>query len=221
MRIMRSGPVTRHWRSRRLLARIVKNLTSVTGSILPCASGFNSGPVVVGAIGDDLRMDYTAQGDASNLAARMESSAEPGCILASDHTYRLAKVFFEFARREPIRVKGKKDLQTVFEVIREGRAETRMEASIIRGLTRFVGRRKELELLLQAYLKARDGSGQVVGIVGEAGVGKSRLLLEFTRLAARRGIHCFDRAMPAVWPEHALSAPAGYPAGVFWIERCP
>ena len=144
--------------------------------------GLHSGPVVVGAIGDDLRMDYTAQGDTSNLAARMEGSAEPGGILVSDHTYRLAKVFFEFAHREPIRVKGKKDLQTVFEVIREGRAETRMEASIIRGLTRFVGRRKELELLLEAYLKASEGSGQVVGIVGEAGVGKSRLLLEFTRL---------------------------------------
>jgi class 3 adenylate cyclase/tetratricopeptide (TPR) repeat protein len=141
--------------------------------------GVNSGPVVVGAIGDDLRMDYTAQGDTANLAARMESNAEPGTILASENTHRLSGRFFDFESLGAIRVKGKDEAIPAYRLIQPSEVETRIEASVAKGLTRFVGRRRELETLNEAFEKARSGEGQVVGVVGEAGVGKSRLLLEF------------------------------------------
>jgi class 3 adenylate cyclase len=143
--------------------------------------GLNSGPVVVGAIGDDLRMDYTAQGDTANLAARMESSSEPGGVLVSEHTYTLARGYFDFDSLGGIQVKGKAEPVEAFRLIKPSEAETRIEASMARGLTRFVGRKREFETLKEAFKKARSGEGQVVGVVGEAGVGKSRLLLEFRK----------------------------------------
>ncbi len=141
--------------------------------------GLNSGGVVVGAIGDDLRMDYTAQGDTANLAARMEHNAAPGSILVSKHTYRLAKAFFDFRPEGTIQVKGKAEPIEAYRLIKPSEVETRIEASTVRGLTKFVGRKREIETLREAFEKARSGEGQVVGVVGEAGVGKSRLLLEF------------------------------------------
>jgi class 3 adenylate cyclase/tetratricopeptide (TPR) repeat protein len=144
--------------------------------------GLNSGPVVVGSIGDDLRMDYTAQGDTANLAARMQSSAEPGSILASKNICRQAKEFFEFESLGEIQVKGKKEAVEAYRLIQPTEVETRIAASAAKGLTRFVGRRREIEALKEAYEKVKSGEGQVVGIVGEAGVGKSRLLLEFRNL---------------------------------------
>ncbi len=143
--------------------------------------GLNSGPVVVGAIGDDLRMDYTAQGDTANLAARMESAAEPGCVLASEHTYKVAGRFFDFASQGTMQVKGKAEPVEVYRLVKPSEAQTRIDASIARGLTRFVGRRREFETLKEAFDKARSGQGQVIGVVGEAGVGKSRLVLEFRK----------------------------------------
>jgi class 3 adenylate cyclase/tetratricopeptide (TPR) repeat protein len=140
--------------------------------------GLNSGPVVVGTIGDDLRMDYTADGDTTNMASRMEGLAKPGTIMAASHTYELARDFFEFKRLGRHRVKGKKEAQQVYELLRATKVETRIEAAIARGLAKFVGRSKEIDALKGAYAKARSGYGQVVGIVGEAGVGKSRLLIE-------------------------------------------
>ncbi len=141
--------------------------------------GLNSGSVVVGAIGDDLRMDYTAQGDTANLAARMESSAEPGRVLASEHTYKLAGGFFDFEPVDEIQVKGKPEPVKTFLLMKPSEIATRIEASAAKGLTRFVGRKRELETLKDAFDKTRSGEGQVVGVVGEAGVGKSRLMLEF------------------------------------------
>ena len=141
--------------------------------------GLNSGPVVVGAIGDDLRMDYTAQGDTANLASRMESNAEPGGVLVSEHIYRLAKEFFEFEPLGEIHVKGKEEPVEAYRLIKPTEVETRIAASAAKGLTRFVGRTREIETLKEAFDKVQSGEGQVVGIVGEAGVGKSRLLLEF------------------------------------------
>ncbi len=143
--------------------------------------GLNSGPVVVGAIGDDLRMDYTAQGDTANLAARMESSAEPGGVLVSKNTYQLAREFFKFEPVGAIRVKGKEMPIESYRLIKPSGVETRIAASAARGLTKFVGRRRELETLAEAFEKSKSGEGQVVGIVGEAGVGKSRLILEFRK----------------------------------------
>jgi tetratricopeptide (TPR) repeat protein len=144
--------------------------------------GLNSGPVIVGSIGDDLRMDYTAVGDTTNLAARMESMASPGTIFVSGATHRLVRDFFELKSMGKVEVKGKEESQEAFELMKAGEVETRIEAAAAKGLTRFVGRKNSMAALMEAYEKAQLGSGQVVGIVGEAGVGKSRLLLEFKNL---------------------------------------
>jgi class 3 adenylate cyclase/tetratricopeptide (TPR) repeat protein len=141
--------------------------------------GVNSGPVIVGSIGDDLRMDYTAVGDTTNLASRMESLAKPGSVLVSKATHRLVKEYFEFHSLGQMEVKGKEEPQEGFELIRAGEVATRFGASVAKGLTRFVGRTSAMAALMESWEKAQSGSGQVVGIVGEAGVGKSRLLLEF------------------------------------------
>ena len=141
--------------------------------------GINSGPVVVGSIGDDLRMDYTAVGDTTNLASRMQSQAEPGEILVTKHSHRIAGPYFDFESQGKVEIKGKKEPQEVYKLVKTGEVKTRIEASVARGLTRFVGRKKEFSALMEAFEKVKAGSGQVVGIVGEAGVGKSRILLEF------------------------------------------
>ena len=141
--------------------------------------GLNSGPVIVGSIGDDLRMDYTALGDTTNLASRMQDLARPGSVLVAGHTYKLVRGYFEFESLGKRRVKGKKERPETYELVRSTGVESRIEAAKARGLTKFVGRRKEIKDLGEAWEQTRSGSGQVVGIVGDAGVGKSRLLLEF------------------------------------------
>ena len=141
--------------------------------------GVNSGPVIVGAIGDDLRMDYTAVGDTTNLAARMQNAAKPGMVLLSDHTRRLIKEYFDIKPIGKLALKGKEAPQEAFALIKHGKAATRLEASAAKGFTRFVGRENSMAALMEIYEKVKSGTGQVVGIVGEAGVGKSRLLLEF------------------------------------------
>jgi len=144
--------------------------------------GINSGNVVVGSIGDDLRMDYTAVGDTTNLAARMENSANPGTILLSENTQKLVRDFFELESIGEIRIKGKKELQKAFQLIKAGAVETRIGASVAKGLTRFVGRKNSMNTLIGAFEKIISGSGQIIGMVGEAGVGKSRLLLEMRNM---------------------------------------
>jgi class 3 adenylate cyclase/tetratricopeptide (TPR) repeat protein len=150
-----------------------------TGIEFKMRIGINSGHVIVGSIGDDLRMDYTAVGDTTNLASRMESAASPGNVLVSKNTHRLVKDFFEFEIPSEIDVKGKDELQEAYGLLRTSAVYTRFKASVAKGLTRFVGRKNSMPALMEVYEKAKSGSGQVVGIVGEAGVGKSRLLLEF------------------------------------------
>ena len=152
----------------------------------------NTGPVVVGSIGDDLRMDYTAQGDTSNLAARMESSAQPGGIWVTRHIYRQTKEFFEFESLGEIQVKGKEKPIEAYQLLRPTQVQTRIAASTAKGLTRFVGRSREMETLNEAFEKVKSGEGQVVGIVGEAGVGKSRLLLEFHSLLPKGEYRYFE-----------------------------
>jgi len=155
-----------------------EKLRSRSGIDFKIRIGLNSGPVVVGSIGDDLRMDYTAIGDTTNLASRMESAAGPGTILVSDHTHRLVRDFFDFEPLCKIAIKGKEEPQETYKLLKAGKVETRIEAAAAKGFTRFVGRQNSMAALLEAYEKMRSGTGQVVGIVGEAGVGKSRLLLE-------------------------------------------
>jgi class 3 adenylate cyclase/tetratricopeptide (TPR) repeat protein len=141
--------------------------------------GLNSGPVMVGSIRDDLRMHYTEIGDTVSMASRMEGLAKPGRVLVSRDTHRLVVDFFRFESLATVMVKGKEEVQEAYELISPSGVETHFAASVARGLTRFVGRRNSMAALMEAYEKVRDGSGQVVEVVGEAGVGKSRLLLEF------------------------------------------
>lgn len=150
--------------------------------------GVHSGEVVVGKIGDDLRMDYTAQGQAVGLAARMESLAEPNSIYATEETARLVESFFTFESMGRFDVKGIPDPVNVQELIGLGEARTRFERSRVRGLSRFVGRGADTATLEAALQTAREGRGQVVGVVGEAGVGKSRLCFEFLESCRRQGV---------------------------------
>jgi class 3 adenylate cyclase/tetratricopeptide (TPR) repeat protein len=142
--------------------------------------GLNSGEVVVRAIGSDLHMDYTAVGQTTHLAARMEQLADPGGIVMAPDTLALVEGYVEVKSLGPVPVKGLADPVEVYEVTGSGPARTRLEAAARRGLTRFVGRDAELEQLRRAQQLAGNGYGQVVAIVGEAGVGKSRLVYELT-----------------------------------------
>jgi class 3 adenylate cyclase/tetratricopeptide (TPR) repeat protein len=142
--------------------------------------GLNSGEVVVRSIGSDLRMDYTAVGQTTHLAARMEQLATPGTVRLTGETVRLAEGYVEVRSLGPIPVKGLADPVELFELTGAGQARTRLQAAALRGLTRFVGREAEVEHLRRVLDRAAAGHGQVVSIVGEAGVGKSRLTYEFT-----------------------------------------
>jgi tetratricopeptide (TPR) repeat protein len=142
--------------------------------------GLNSGEVVVRAIGSDLHMDYTAVGQTTHLAARMEQLADPGAIVITPETLALAEGYVVVKSLGPVPVKGLVGAVDVYEVTGAGPARTRLQAAAGRGLTRFVGRDAELEQLRRAQQLAGEGRGQVAAIVGEAGVGKSRLVYEFT-----------------------------------------
>jgi len=142
--------------------------------------GLNSGEVVVRAIGSDLHMDYTAVGQTTHLAARIEQFASPGSILLTSSTLELVEGFVAVKSLGPVPVKGLADAVEVYEVTGAGPARTRLQAATRRGLTRFVGRDAELEQLRRAQQLAGNGHGQVAANVGEAGVGKSRLVYEFT-----------------------------------------
>ena len=159
--------------------------------------GLNSGPVVVGTIGDDLRMDYTAAGDTTNLAARLQSLAEPGTVLVSENSYRLTKDFFEFYNLGPIDVKGKRHPVAVFRVVQAKNVHSRIEVSAERGFTPLVARQAELDQLMAAFAKAKAGNGQIVSLVGEAGVGKSRLGHEFKRLLRDEDIILWEAYCPS------------------------
>jgi len=150
--------------------------------------GLNTGLVVVGRIGDDLTMEYTAMGDTVNLASRMESTSQPGTIQVAENTYRLTEGYFDFKPLGEIELKGKKEPVRAYQLLGLGRVRTRLGISEMRGLTPFVGRERELELLLDGFNRARSGRGQAFSIVGEAGVGKSRLLYEFKKAIAREDI---------------------------------
>jgi class 3 adenylate cyclase/tetratricopeptide (TPR) repeat protein len=141
--------------------------------------GLNSGEVVVRAIGSDLRMDYTAVGQTTHLAARMEQIADPGAIVITPDTLALAEGQVEVKSLGAVALKGLADAVEVYELTGVGPARTRLQAGVRRGLTRFVGREPEMGQLHRVQQLANDGHGQVVAIIGEAGVGKSRLLHEF------------------------------------------
>jgi class 3 adenylate cyclase len=141
--------------------------------------GLNSGDVVVRAIGNDLHMDYSAVGQTTHLAARMEQLATPGRILLTAATLRLVEAMVRVQALGPVPVKGLADPVEVFELVGATALRRRLQAAVARGLSPFVGRQLELAALQQALARAGAGQGQVVALLGEPGVGKSRLVYEF------------------------------------------
>jgi class 3 adenylate cyclase/predicted ATPase/ribosomal protein L40E len=142
--------------------------------------GVNSGEVVVRSIGSDLKMDYTAVGQTTHLAARMEQIAMPGSVMMTADTLSLTEGFVQVKPLGPVNVKGLNEPVEVYEITGAGPVRSRLQAAAARGLTRFVGRTAEFETLCQALERAGASHGQVVALVGEPGVGKSRLFWEFT-----------------------------------------
>src|SRR5262247_532104 len=140
--------------------------------------GLNSGEVVVRAIGNDLHMDYSAVGETTHLAARMEQLATPGSIRLTASTLGLVEGLVQVAALGPVPVKGLVEPVEVFELVGATSLRRRLQAAVARGLSPFVGRQPELEALQQALARAQTGHGQVVALVGAAGVGKSRLVYE-------------------------------------------
>jgi class 3 adenylate cyclase len=149
--------------------------------------GLNAGEVVVRAIGNDLHMDYSAIGQTTHLAARMEQLAPPGTIRLTAETLRLAEGWVQVTPLGPVPVKGLPAPVEVCELVGAGPARTRLQAFAARGLTPFVGRQAELAALHQALAQAEAGHGQVVAVIGEPGVGKTRLFHEFTHTSRTQG----------------------------------
>jgi class 3 adenylate cyclase len=159
--------------------RYCEGLRSSHGIEVQIRVGLNSGGVVVRSIGSDLHMDYTAVGQTTHLAARMEQLATPGSIRLTADTLRLAEGYVAVKPLGPFPVKGLVTPVDVYEATGEGAVRSRLQAAKARGLTRFVGRDAEIEQLSKALEQARAGHGQLVATVGEPGVGKSRLFHEF------------------------------------------
>jgi class 3 adenylate cyclase/predicted enzyme related to lactoylglutathione lyase len=156
--------------------------------------GLNTGLVVVGNIGSDLHMEYLAVGDTVNLAARMQSAAEPDTILISDNTQRLAASLFDFEDKGKITVKGKAEPIQVYRVLSERKGAVRARG--IAGLASpMVGRQREFSTLMQITSDVRAGRGSIVAIIGDAGLGKSRLVAEWRKNALRQS------GVPLRWVE--------------------
>jgi len=189
----------------RAVHELSRELEAERGFGLQMRIGINTGMVVVGEIGRDLRMEYTAIGDTVNLAQRLESAARPGAVVISKATAKLVEGFFETRELGALKLKGHEARVEAFEVECARGRPTRLHAHTERGLTPLVGRERELTVLEELYAEARAGRGQIALVAGEAGIGKSRLLHEFqARLASsgedvvwREG-HCasFGQAIP-------------------------
>ena len=162
-----------------MVKRYAESVAASLGMFVQIRVGLNSGEVVVGAIGSDLRMDYTAVGLTTHLAARMEQLADPGRIMIAPATFSLAKRYVQATSRGLTDVKGLSAPVEVFELTAVSAVRSRIQASAAIGLTRFVGRDLEMERLRQSLNEAKDGRGQVVAVVGDPGLGKSRLFYEF------------------------------------------
>jgi class 3 adenylate cyclase/tetratricopeptide (TPR) repeat protein len=173
----------------RELGALADNVRRESGLEFAVRMGLNSGEVVVGRIGDDLRMDYTAQGHVVGLAARVQQLAPPGGITVTEQTARLAAGFFDFVDRGEQSLKGARIPVRVFELRGPGRIQSRLERSRARGFSRFVGREHELALLQKALREAQSGRPNIVLITAEPGAGKSRLCHELVERAPNMALH--------------------------------
>lgn len=168
-------------RMREMFRRYAATTLAEGGVPVQIRIGLNSGEVVVRSIASDLRMDYSAVGQTTHLAARMEQAAAPGTILATAHTLRLVEGYIRATPLGPIAVKGLVAPAEIYEIEDRSPIRSRFQVSAARGLTRFVGREAEMQQLERLADRANRGSGQFVALVGEPGVGKSRLVQELTR----------------------------------------
>jgi len=167
-------------RMQQSIKRYAEEVRHSLGVAVRIRVGLNSGEVIVRTIRSDLRMDYTAVGQTTHLASRMEQLADPGSILLTTGTRALAEGFIQVRPLGPTPVKGLAGPVEVYELTGAGVPRSRLRASATRGLTRFVGRAAEMTRLVEAMRRAQAGRGQLVAVIGEAGVGKSRLCYEFT-----------------------------------------
>jgi class 3 adenylate cyclase/tetratricopeptide (TPR) repeat protein len=167
--------------------RYAEEVRRAEGIPIQIRVGLNSGEVVVRSIGSDLHMDYTAVGQTTHLAARMEQMATPGTVLTTGATLSLVEGWVEARSLGPMPVKGLEAPLEVCEIVGAGAARSRLQASGRRGLSRFVGRTPELDQLREALGRAAAGRGQVVAVVGEPGVGKSRLFHEIIHTMPQPG----------------------------------
>ena len=168
------------------MVKLNQRLTQEKESMPPLKMriGVHTGPVVVGTIGNDLRVEFKAVGDTVNLASRMEGLAEPGASYTTDATFKLTEGLFRFEALGRKQVKGRKEAVNVYRVLAPSTRRTRFDVSAERGLTPFVGREREIELLLDCYERAKASNGQAFSIISSAGLGKSRLLYEFRKTVA-------------------------------------
>src|SRR5262245_59093593 len=168
-------------RMQETVARYADTVQRSHGVPVTIRVGINSGDIVVRAIGADLNMDYSVIGQTVHLASRMEQRAKPGSALITTNTLQLAEGYISVGSLGPVPVKGLADPVRVYELTGAAAARKRLQAALGRGLTPFIGRDVEVEELRRAKQLAEGGNGQVVAIVGEAGVGKSRLMHEFAQ----------------------------------------
>jgi class 3 adenylate cyclase/tetratricopeptide (TPR) repeat protein len=174
----------------REMARFSDRMKEERGAMLhpKMRVGIHTGPVVVGTLGNNLRVEFKAVGDTVNLASRIEGIADPGTTYVTEDTFKLAEGLFRFEALGDFKVKGKDEAVKTYRVIAPSTRRTRFDVSAERGLTPFVGRERELELLLDGFERSKEGRGQAFSIMAEAGVGKSRLLYEFRKAVVNEDV---------------------------------